>query len=99
MKIDPAVQAHVARAFAPLNNQAAAHSFPPPASLSRALQSANPSQSAGPVSAGRTVSIAKLYTTAAVDMWMRAVHSFLISASLTDVSPMGASITGYYSSH
>ena len=32
-------------------------------------------------------------------MWMRAVHSFLISASLTDVSPIWASVTGYYSSH
>jgi hypothetical protein len=40
-----------------------------------------------------------MFATAAVNMWMRAVHSFLISASLTNVSPIWASVTGYYSSH
>jgi len=32
-------------------------------------------------------------------MWLRSVHSFLISASLTNASPIWASATGYYSSH
>lgn len=40
-----------------------------------------------------------MFATAAVDMWLRAVHSFLVSASLTSVSPIWASGSGYYSSH
>jgi len=40
-----------------------------------------------------------MFTTAAVDIWMRSVHSFLVSASLTEVSPIWASVAGYYSSH
>ncbi|MEN6560913.1 MAG: hypothetical protein ABFD52_09080 [Acidobacteriota bacterium] len=40
-----------------------------------------------------------LFATASVEMWLRAVHSFLISASLTDASPIWASVAGYYSSH
>jgi hypothetical protein len=42
---------------------------------------------------------AQLFATAAVDMWHRSVHSFLISASLTGTSPIWSAITGYYSSH
>src|SRR5207237_7783293 len=37
--------------------------------------------------------------TAAVEMWLRAVHSFLVSASLTATSPIWSSVSGYYSSH
>lgn len=40
-----------------------------------------------------------MFTTAAVEMWQRSVHSFLISASLTRVSPIWAAVCGYYSSH
>lgn len=40
-----------------------------------------------------------MFSKAGVDTWLRAVHSFLISAALTDVSPIWASVTGYYSSH
>jgi hypothetical protein len=40
-----------------------------------------------------------LFATAAVEMWQRSVHSFLISASLTEASPMWSSVSGYYSSH
>lgn len=43
--------------------------------------------------------IAAMFTTAAVEMWMRAVHSYLISAALTETSPIWASVVGYYSSH
>jgi hypothetical protein len=99
MKVDPTLQAHVVSAFAPLNNEAAVHAFPEPASLSGALDKASPSATTGIVPQGKTPLIAKMFATAAVDMWMRAVHSFLISASLTGVSPIWASVTGYYSSH
>ena len=43
--------------------------------------------------------IASMFATAAVEIWMRGVHSFLISASLTEASPIWASVSGYYSSH
>jgi len=39
------------------------------------------------------------FATASVEMWHRALHSFLISASLTTASPLWASVAGYYSSH
>lgn len=41
----------------------------------------------------------KLFASAAVEMWQRAVHSFIVSAGLTDTSPIWASVAGYYSSH
>lgn len=99
MKIDPALAAHVAEAFAPLNDEAAAHAFPPTATLSMTLDKATPSGITNVLPHPKTAAIAKMFTTAAVDMWMRAVHSFLISTSLTNVSPIWASVTGYYSSH
>ena len=40
-----------------------------------------------------------LFGSAAVEMWLRGVHSFLISNSLLKASPVWASTTGYYSSH
>ena len=39
------------------------------------------------------------FAMAAVKMWLRAVHSFLISVSLTKASPIWSSVAGYYSSH
>lgn len=99
MKIDSVLAAHLAEAFAPLNTEAAAHAFPPTAALSAALDKATPSAITGVVPYAKTAAIAKMFTTASVDMWMRGVHSFLISTSLTNVSPIWASVTGYYSSH
>jgi hypothetical protein len=42
---------------------------------------------------------ASLFASAAVDMWGRAVHSFLVSAATTDVSPIWSAVSAYYSSH
>ena len=42
---------------------------------------------------------AALFGSAAVEMWLRAVHSFLISNSMMKASPIWASVSGYYSSH
>lgn len=39
------------------------------------------------------------FATASVEMWHRSIHSFLISAALTQVSPIWSSVSGYYSSH
>lgn len=98
MKIDDALKDHVTAAFDPLNNQAAAGAFPAPGALASALEH---TLSAGSTAGTKNVkeAVAKMFTTAAVDMWLRAVHSFLVSASLTDVSPIWASVAGYYSSH
>ena len=43
--------------------------------------------------------VSSLIMTAAVESWLRGVHSFLISCSLTNVSPIWASVSGYYASH
>ncbi len=43
--------------------------------------------------------IAAHFATAAVEMWLRGVHSFLSSASLTAASPIWATVSGYYASH
>lgn len=43
--------------------------------------------------------IASYFATASVEMWHRAIHSFFISASLTQSSPIWSSVAGYYSSH
>jgi hypothetical protein len=99
MNIDGALQAHVARTFAPFNDEAAVHAFPAPASLSKALNSAIPGGPNRLATANVPIAIAKMFTTASVNIWMRSVHSFLISASLTQVSPIWSSVAGYYSSH
>ena len=84
--------------FAALNTQSAASALPEPGALSSLL-------SESVVDADPTTIVSakpKLLThfaTAAVEMWLRSVHSFLISASLTDASPIWASVAGYYSSH
>lgn len=40
-----------------------------------------------------------LLASAGVEMWHRAIHSFLWSVALTNSSPLWASVSGYYSSH
>jgi hypothetical protein len=96
-KISAEAEARVRAAFAGLNRQGAGHLFPRPVALADALSTLMPQNKIGVVAiVPRTAS---LFATAAVDIWLRAVHSFLISASLTNASPLWASVTGYYSSH
>jgi len=101
MDVDPGLHAHVSRLFAPLNRQRATDGFPTTDSLSDALTSSathKPKPKAAyPV--GIPPVVASMFSTAGVNSWMRAVHSFLVSAALTDVSPIWASVAGYYSSH
>jgi hypothetical protein len=40
-----------------------------------------------------------MLATAGVEMWHRAIHSFLWSVALTKSSPLWASVSGYYASH
>ncbi len=100
MKIDASLRDRVQADFDLLNIIAAANAFPGPNSLSDSLDIAvppGPKKAIGTKNIGPEIS--QMFTTAAVDMWLRAVHSFLISGSLTAVSPLWASVTGYYSSH
>lgn len=98
MPIDQTLQQRLAATFQPLNGAAAANSFPPPEALSKALE-ALLTKHAQLTSVNVDASIAQMIGTASVDMWLRAVHSFLVSAALTQTSPIWASVSGYYSSH
>jgi hypothetical protein len=42
---------------------------------------------------------AALFGSAAVEMWLKAVHSFLVSTSVMKASPVWSAVSGYYSSH
>jgi hypothetical protein len=96
-RIPSAVEARVKSAFAGLNKQGPAQSFPQPLSLSNTLGDLVPGNRKGTVVVPG--SVARLFATAAVDIWLRGVHSFLISASLTRASPVWSCVTGYYASH
>lgn len=97
MNIDRELQAQIKSAFLPLN-KSGARTFPSGMSLSLALEQLAPS---GKASANKTVDpeIAQLFATASVDIWLRALHSLVISASLTASSPIWAAVSGYYASH
>lgn len=41
----------------------------------------------------------QMLASAGVEMWHRAIHSFLWSVALTETSPLWASVSGYYASH
>lgn len=99
MKINPTVQTHVEMAFDPLKGMAAAHAFPDRGSLSLELGKLVPAKESSSPTVEVKKRIAGLFATASVDMWLRAVHSFLISTSLTTTSDIWASVVGYYSSH
>lgn len=99
MKIDSSIRNHVEIAFRPLNQKAAAHAFPDRGALSLELSKRVPAKEATSLTVPVDQSVSMLFATASVDMWLRAVHSFLISASLTATSHIWASVVGYYSSH
>jgi hypothetical protein len=96
MIADPAVRTQVLATFG-LLNRGPARSFPSPSALSKALEELIPVDG----TADRNIDArgASYFATAAVEIWLRSVHSFLISASLTSASPIWASVSGYYSSH
>src|SRR5258708_15661734 len=99
MKIDASLRTHIESAFAALNHEAAVNAFPPTGALSEKLFKIHVGRLNGAGHGEDLPTVAKMFTTAAVNMWMRAVHAFLVSSSLTDVSPVWASVAGYYSSH
>ena len=83
--------------FRALNNKSAANAFPEPRTLATLLKS-RCAPYAVDIIAAKTPDL-QVFATAAVEMWLRSIHSFLISASLTEASPIWASVAGYYSSH
>lgn len=91
------LRTHIQSSFEPLRSQAAAKSFPPPDILSKSIDQWV--RRKGGDAVNLNPGDVKLFATAAVDMWLRAVHSFLISASLTKASPIWSSVSGYYASH
>lgn len=97
MTIDDKLKRSLETIFTPLNRVAAVKAFPSPSSLSETLEDLIPINSDTNVSVKPQV--ATLFATAAVEVWLRAVHSFLVSASLANASPIWASVAGYYSSH
>jgi hypothetical protein len=97
MMDDREFQRRVRVAFHRLNNVPADSAFSRPTIVRTELEALIPSGNATTVNVGPKV--AALFATASVDMWLRGVHSFLVSASLTNASPIWASATGYYASH
>jgi hypothetical protein len=84
--------------FSPLRTQAG--NFPPHGKMSNELKNKYDwAKKRGTNNVPVGPDILKLYATSSVEMWLRAVHSFLMSSALTTVSPIWASVTGYYASH
>lgn len=75
-----------------------ADAFPSPGTLTRELEKLLDSTPTLDVMRANRV-LSTTFATAAIEMWLRSLHSFLISASLTEASPIWASVSGYYSSH
>src|SRR6516165_7934203 len=97
MNIEQALRTQLAATFSSLNSVAAANAFPAPRTLSETLEKLAPRGNLTEIRINPDS--ASYFATAAVDMWLRSVHSFLVSASLTEASPIWASVSGYYSSH
>lgn len=99
MTIDPAFQTSVESYFTLVEDKPAAITMPQRSSLSHELAR----QCGNTQKANKQVyikpSVAQMFATAAVDAWWRAIHSYMISSSLTDASTIWASVTAYYSSH
>ncbi len=95
--IDAALLQLVQSLFSDLGGTAARRAIPPYLSLANALDKACPAAKNTTVRV--PASVPSMFATAAVEGWLRAVHTFLISAALTQASPVWATISGYYASH
>jgi hypothetical protein len=93
MIIDQSFRDRLGATFGPLRTVPG--KFPASASLAEALRKEADRKRPSTV----RPQLAANLGTAAVDIWHRSVHSFLISTALTAASPVWASVSGYYSSH
>jgi hypothetical protein len=96
--MDKDLLSQVEHMFAGLNDRSASQSLPKPGTLSDLLDSYVVKSEKTTIVPARS-KVLTTFATAAVEMWLRSVHSFLISVSLTDASPIWSSVSGYYSSH
>lgn len=97
MNVERELRTRIRTVFLRLNRTAASDAFSKPTTLSKTLESLIPAE--GIPSVGVDPKVATFFGTASVDMWLRAVHSLLVSASLVNASPIWASVSGYYASH
>jgi hypothetical protein len=88
---------HIEVMFNLLQRRSAATAIPAPGALSTRLSEVVDAAS-GDTSTVDAGTLAH-FATASVEMWHRSVHSFLVSVSLTEASPLWACVSGYYSSH
>jgi len=96
VNIDDSFRTRLSETFRPLNRISASGALPPAATLTNFFAV---TFRKGMLSHALIPKQASHFGTAAVEIWQRSVHSFLISASLTNASPIWASVSGYYSSH
>lgn len=87
----------VEKSFGKLDNPPGSWDFPPRGSLSQCLNVllAKP----GKTPPALTHQQSRLFASAGVEMWHRAIHSFLWSVALTESSHLWSSVSGYYASH
>src|SRR5882672_5891282 len=83
--------------FGKLNKNSARMDFPEPGTLSNVFSALLDSSGAAAVVLPHDQ--CQMLASASVEMWHRAIHSFLWSVALTEASPLWASVSGYYSSH
>lgn len=85
-------------AFGRIDDGSTHPSFPPPGSLFNCLNAIVRDSGASLLPKLRHSDI-PMVASASVEMWHRAIHSFLWSIALTSGSPLWASVSGYYASH
>ncbi|HKO99183.1 MAG TPA: hypothetical protein VJU86_19445 [Pyrinomonadaceae bacterium] len=82
--------------FGKLDSPGASLAFPAPGTLSDEL---NVLIDSGGASLVLSHTKSHMLASGSVEMWHRAIHSFLWSVTLTETSPLWASVIGYYASH
>lgn len=97
MPVDYAVADRIVElAFGKFDKPTAKLGFPDSGALSKHLSVLLDGHSVTPVLSHQHCS---MLASAGVEMWHRAIHSFLWSVALTKSSPLWASVSGYYASH
>ena len=96
MIVDRHLREILSATFGPLAIREDSDPLPGPRSLTMLLEKIAPDETGDEYVDTATASH---LPAAAIDIWLRSVHSFLISVSLTECSPIWASICGYYASH
>jgi len=83
--------------FSKLDRPAARVDFPRMGALSE--QMTNLLTAPDPAAATFPHQHLSMLATASIEMWHRAIHSFIWSVALTEDSPLWSSVSGYYASH